>query len=76
MSDPEELNPNCLQIAICGIGRMVDGGLVLDTGLGGALNLLSPSAVKQVMDQYKIDPDGQRILLRLAFVDFVPNSGG
>ena len=72
MSDPEEFNPACLQIAICGIGRMVDGGLVLDTGPGGALNLLSPSAVKQVMDQYKIDPDGQRILLRLAFVDFVP----
>ena len=74
MPDPEEFNPNCLQIAICGIGRIVDGGLILDTGPGGAIALLSPAAVKQVTEQYKIDPNGQRILLRLAFVDIVLNN--
>ena len=72
MSDPEDFNPNCLQIAICGLGRIVEGSLVLDTGPGGAMVLLSPNAVKKVVDQYKIDPDGLRILLRVAFVDIVP----
>ena len=76
MDEPEDFNPDCLQITIYGVGRMIDGGLIMDTGPGGAIQLMSPGAVSQLIEQHHIDPDGQRIMLRLAFLDFVPSNGG
>ena len=75
MDEPEDFNPDCLQIVIYGVGRMIGGGLIMDTGPGGAIKLMSPGAVKKLIKQCPIDPDGQRIMLRLAFLDFVPSNG-
>lgn len=70
--DPEQLNPDCLQLSIGGIGRLIKGTLVLDLGPGGAIPLMPREVLEPWIKQYHLDPAGQRILLRIAFVDFVP----
>ena len=71
-SEDEDYDPQgCVEMGIKGIVRIIGGALVIDAGPSGFIPLFKPDSVAIInLEQACGVPlDGQRVLLRVAFLD-------
>ena len=65
----QEAPQGVLEVGVSAMGRMVDGRLYADFGNGLAIALLSPETVQSLEQSQGVALDGQRLMIRVAFLD-------
>lgn len=65
----QEAPQGVLEVGVNAVGRIVGGRLYADFGNGLSISVMTPEAVSRLEESQGVSLDGQRLLIRLAFLD-------